>query len=146
MALAYARQGCLVIFCEPRFAPIKSSVQTQACVYVYQGPLEILSVIESPVVVGFTYNVFYAKYFKNPRVVYEFIDDLDVFPYDQDNLRQEHLHWCQNAEVVIATARNLHEQVRAIRPNVLLKSTRWIMLTMKRLDGRRERSLQNSKI
>lgn len=120
MALAYARQGCVVIFCEPRFSPIKDLEEVAPSVYVYQGPLELLKIINSPVLVVFTYNAHYAKDFKNPHVVYEYIDDLDVFPYEQENLLNEHLKWCREADVVIATARNLHEHISPLRPDVLL--------------------------
>jgi polysaccharide pyruvyl transferase CsaB len=120
MALAYARQGCLVIFCEPRFTPIKELEQVSSCVYVYQGPLELLKVINGPILVVFTYNAHYAKDFTNPHVVYEYIDDLDVFPYDQEKLQREHLIWCKEADVVVATARNLHDHVSPFRSDVLL--------------------------
>jgi glycosyltransferase involved in cell wall biosynthesis len=54
-------------------------------------------------------------------VIYEFIDDLDVFTVDdREQLGRDHDQLLSESAIVVATARRLWETVRAVRPDALL--------------------------
>jgi glycosyltransferase involved in cell wall biosynthesis len=122
LALAFARLGCLVFFCEPRYSaeytagfhPIAQRL------YVASVSSEIFHVIESPVVFFLSYSTFNLDGLCRPRCVYDYIDELAVFPEDRQVLEQNHQRLLGTATLVIATAERLWRQVVALRPDVLL--------------------------
>jgi GT2 family glycosyltransferase len=124
MALAFGRQNCLTIFCEWPLSQSAGFIQVAPLVSRYQGPFDTLFEHDwNPLVVVYSYNTDFAQEFKSPhRVLYEYIDDLDVFPYDQDELAAAHKYWVHNADLVIATAKDLYEEVAVDRSDVLLNA------------------------
>jgi glycosyltransferase involved in cell wall biosynthesis len=53
-------------------------------------------------------------------VIYEYIDDLEVFPHDLREMQRYHQIMCRDANIVVTTARKLYDQVKPIRPDALL--------------------------
>jgi hypothetical protein len=53
-------------------------------------------------------------------VVYEIIDELDVFPGDKALLQRNHPRLLQETDFVLVTADHLMEQVKQIRPDACL--------------------------
>lgn len=121
MASAFARLGCLVLYCEPNYSKSAAGIhQVEERLYRCQVPLGILDRVENPVAIVFTYNRSFISYLRQPRVVYEYIDDLEVFPYDQQELKRNHADLCRSATVVAATAERLLEEVQQVRPDAIL--------------------------
>ena len=56
----------------------------------------------------------------NPRCVYDYIDELEVFPGERKVLEQNHPHLLNTATLVTATAERLWRQVVASRSDALL--------------------------
>ncbi|HEX6304643.1 MAG TPA: glycosyltransferase [Anaerolineales bacterium] len=122
LAQAFARQGCVAFFCEPDdamtspqgFTPISDRL------YVANVPMDVLATLPSPVVFTLVYNQAYLSDFKDARVVYEYIDELEVFQGEIEDLRCIHEKSLAQADIVVATADRLYQQLRARREDVLL--------------------------
>ena len=89
-------------------------------VYLFQGSPNILRDLPALILWTFTYNYGYRDFFPTGvRVVYDWIDDLSVFPYDQGWLGALHARALSEADIVAAVARNLHADLLTVRPNAL---------------------------
>lgn len=75
--------------------------------------------LQHPILWTFSYNYGYRDYFFSARVVYDWIDDLTVFPDDQTWLGALHERALREADVVCEVARNPHETLLLDRPNGL---------------------------
>ncbi len=123
MALAFARQGCLTIYCEipnsTDFPPGFNKISERLYVYA-RAPLEVLRRIPSPAVIVLAYNQHDLENFSQPRVVYEYIDELNVLPGDLATLQRNHDAQVRDANVVVATADVLFQRLQATRPDAIL--------------------------
>ena len=123
LALALAKQNCLVFFCEPPNSPdfIGQISEVEKNLYVI-GPvsLDIFKGIASPVVFTLPYNRDDLAHFSTPRVVYEYIDELSVFPGESEVLQRNHAALVREADVVLATAENLYREIQPLRLDALL--------------------------
>ncbi len=123
LALALAKQNCLVFFCEPpnstdfvgQFSPVEKNLYVLGPV-----PLTIFERISSPVVFTLAYNRDDLQHFTAPRIVYEYIDELSVLPGNLDVLQRNHAALVRSADVVLATADNLYREIAPARPDALL--------------------------
>jgi GT2 family glycosyltransferase/glycosyltransferase involved in cell wall biosynthesis len=123
MALAMARQGCLVFFLEePTTGQFEGKFHRIAenLYIIGKGPLDIFRRVASPVVFTLAYNRSYLSCFTNPRVVYEYIDDLSVLLGDMKIMKRNHDELVKTADVVLATAGNLYQEIVPTRQNALL--------------------------
>jgi len=62
----------------------------------------------------------YLDLFPTARLIYEVIDELDVFPMACDAMEQDHIRLLLESDVVTATAAILHAKVQRIRPDAIL--------------------------
>jgi GT2 family glycosyltransferase len=122
LAQAFARQGCLSFFCEPAgsVAFNEGFHRMRDYLYIANVPIEVLGTIRSPIVFTLVYNQAYLSQFNSARVVYEFIDELAVFPGDIDDLRSIHEESLIAADLVVATADKLYQRIRHQRKDALL--------------------------
>lgn len=122
LALALARLGNLVFYPDPpvdkkRTLEIKEYIPN---LFLLNMDLEVLSKIRSPLVFTLCYNSFYLRYFQKPHIIYEYIDELSIFPGGLEANLAPHIEMLKKADVVLATAQRLHEQIKPIRPDALL--------------------------
>jgi glycosyltransferase involved in cell wall biosynthesis len=122
LALAFARSGCLVFFCEPPHsgAYAQGFHAITPGLYVANVPIASFQVIASPLVFVLSYNVFDIACLDRARCVYDYIDELDVFPGERQVLEQHHHHLLRTATLVLATAERLWQQVKDVRQDALL--------------------------
>jgi hypothetical protein len=122
LALALAGMGCLVFFCEPPWAhgPEGELECVAERLYVGKFVLAALREVASPVLFLLSYNVVDTDQLDRPRVVYELIDELDVFAGDQASIRRNHERLLATAPVVVATADRLWRRIARQRPDALL--------------------------
>jgi glycosyltransferase involved in cell wall biosynthesis len=66
-----------------------------------------------------TWNSGYALRFNNPRILYDYVDDINAFYGDHQEIANGHQFLLQNASYVLATARKLVDEVRLHRPDVI---------------------------
>jgi glycosyltransferase involved in cell wall biosynthesis/2-polyprenyl-3-methyl-5-hydroxy-6-metoxy-1,4-benzoquinol methylase len=121
LALALARQGALVLYVEPPHTARPAGLHALGeRLYLCHAPTETFRALRRPAVVVLSYNRASLAAFDAPRVVYDYIDDLDVFPGGRARLEDDHAALMRDAAVVLATADRLHRQVAAVRPDGLL--------------------------
>ena len=121
LALALARQGALVIYIQPRVRPELPEMEwKQEGMLLGNFPVEALAGLSQPLIYLLTWNRKFAHVFDRPRLIYDYVDDINVFEGDPQELLQEHRQLVASAELVLATALNLYQETQAIRPDVLL--------------------------
>ncbi len=121
LARALARRGFLVVFdCSNASDAVEGFSEVEPNLFLYRGAPERLHEIPSPIVWAFPYNFPAAEaYPAGARTVYDWIDDLEVFPYDRASLERNHERALKGASLVISVARRLHERAVASRPDAL---------------------------
>lgn len=121
LALALARQGAQVIYVQPQPRPGQPEFEwKQDGMLLGNFPVEALTALPQPLVYLLTWNRKYALAFDQPRLIYDYVDDINVFEGDLRELQREHRQLVASAELVLATALNLYEETRKVRPDVLL--------------------------
>jgi glycosyltransferase involved in cell wall biosynthesis len=121
LAREFARQGFVSIFdCSNAADDVKGFSEIEPNLLLYSGPQEVLHRLTDAVVWAFPYNFNLAEaYPESTRVVYDWIDDLEVFPYDKRFLKKNHARALGKATLVASVARRLHERARAARPDAI---------------------------
>jgi polysaccharide pyruvyl transferase CsaB len=122
LARAFAKAGWLAIFdCSNAQDQVDGFKEIEPNLFLFRGPAAVLAEIPAPLLWSFPYN--YAQrdtYPKDARVVYDWIDDLSVFPYDRKLLDENHERGLAEATVVASVARRLHEKALARRSDAIL--------------------------
>ncbi|HPW54399.1 MAG TPA: glycosyltransferase [Thermoanaerobaculaceae bacterium] len=122
MALALARAGCLVFFCEPSVGtPLEPGFHPIAeGLYVANVPVVTFRALDDPLVLTLAYHEADLAKLGLVRVVYEVIDELEVLPGDLAELQRAHVRMAATATVVTATAGRLLDKIRLLRPDAVL--------------------------
>lgn len=121
LARVFAKLGYAVVFdssnAEDRVDGFK---EIEPNLFLFRGPSSLLHEIPSPFLWAFPYNFHLADGYPQPATtVYDWIDDLDVFPYDRRLLEDNHARGLAEATVVASVARRLHERALRTRPDAL---------------------------
>ncbi len=120
LALALARQGALVFYLQPkpnRKQPPFSSIQSG--LYLCNVHVDTFSILSNPFIYLLTWNSDYAKCFNKPQMIYDYVDDIDVFYGDRDQIARGHEYLLRNARIVLATAEKLVEETKNYRSDVI---------------------------
>jgi len=120
LALSFAHEGALVIYPQPKpnfkHPPFQEIIKNLYLGNVVIGAFDIL---DSPIVYVLTWNSGYLPNFKTPRVLYDYVDDIDVFYGDQKQIAQGHESLIQDAEIVVVTAERLRLGLQERRPEAV---------------------------
>ena len=83
---------------------------------------DLLEMIPDPISVTYVYNFGWTKLLKDPAVVFEHIDELEVFTaaHRLSDLEGWYREAISGADLVVATAADLLDKVRAERPEAVL--------------------------
>lgn len=121
LARAWARAGYVAIYdCSGTNENLEGWRELEPNLFLYRGPQEALVQLSEVILWAFTYNLPYAQAFGDRAcLVYDWIDDLGVFPYDQGWLQKLHQQGLRDADVVVSVARRLHESARVVRPDAI---------------------------
>ena len=123
IARAFAREGYLVIFCTNniRYDNVKGFEKIEKNLYLLNNTAVLKEVSAGAIVIiSWAINKFYADRFKDSYMVYEYMDELKVFDGEPDDLQRDHDWLVANADLVVATADKLYEEVKTISRNALL--------------------------
>jgi hypothetical protein len=106
-----AQDGYVVVFdCSNAADEVDTLREVEPGLFLYRGPWEALAGLPKVTLWLFSYNYEYRDAFPpGTAVVYDWIDDLKVFPFDQRKLEALHARALREAHVVVAVARRLHE-------------------------------------
>ena len=115
------REGYVVVFdCTNAADDVDTLREVEPRLFLYKGPPSALADLPRATVWTFSYNYDYRDAFPaNVRVVYDWIDDLSVFPYDARKLAAMHARALRDADLVVSVARRLHDQAVRERPDAL---------------------------
>ena len=122
LARALGAMGHLVFFClhdydDPTGPQLREIAPN---VILSSVPLCAFDAVRAPIVFTMPYNGYEAAYFRHARVVYESVDVLEVFGGVRERLEREHQRLVREADLVVATADQLAEEIVGTRPDVLL--------------------------
>ena len=121
LARSFAKKGYLVFFCtEAPIDDLEGFREVNHLLYLANCPPAVFDLLKRPIIFTLPYNREYLFQLRQPIVVYEVIDDLDVFPGDKAQLQKNHDILLKEADVVLVTADRLMEQVKPIRSDALL--------------------------
>lgn len=120
-ARVLAQDGYTVVFdCSNNQDDVALLKEIEPRLFLFKGEAELLANLHNPVLWTFTYNYAYRDRFpRDIPVIYDWIDDLSVFPFDQIQLAQLHARAIKEATVVASVARNLHENALKERPDAI---------------------------
>lgn len=123
LALSLSKLGNLVFYCQPVGVNSNHHIQQiNSNLFLANVPMEAFSHIENPVVIALSYNRKWINYFSKPRIVYDYIDELEVFKdtLSMPSLKRNHEFYIKHASFVVATAENLYEKLLRHRKDALL--------------------------
>jgi hypothetical protein len=77
---------------------------------------------ESPLIlwISWTPNIICKEFLHKSRLLYDYIDELDVFAYYCALMENDHKKLIRASDVIVASADNLHSAVSKVRPDVVL--------------------------
>lgn len=121
LARVFARLGHVAIFDSSNAADrVDGFREIEPNLFLFSGSPELLHEVPSPLLWSFPYNFHLADGYPPPRrTVYDWIDDLSVFPQDRALLERNHARALAEATLVASVARRLHEEARKVRPDAL---------------------------
>lgn len=127
MALAFARLGYLVFYGIDHINNEGVMGLHWAAPRIYLtaipwGMTDLLEMIRDPISVSYVYNFAFTKHLKDPRVIFEHIDELEVFTaaHRLDDLEDWYDEAIIGADVVAGSARDLVSKVSDARPGAVL--------------------------
>lgn len=121
LARVLAQDGYVVVFdCGNSGDNVSLIQEIEPRLYLFKGKPELLQGLYKPILWTFTYNYDYRDNFPaDTPVIYDWIDDLAVFHYDQAMLRKLHARAMKEATLVAASARKLYESALQERHDAL---------------------------
>ena len=121
LARVFARLGFVAIFdCSNAADRVDGFREIEPNLFLFSGSPQLLAETPSPLLWTFPYNFHLADAYPRPvRTVYDWIDDLSVFPQERALLERNHARGLAEATLVAAVARRLFEEAKAARPDAL---------------------------
>ncbi|MFP6665571.1 MAG: glycosyltransferase [Deltaproteobacteria bacterium] len=122
LALALGRLGHLVFFCLHDYDAKDGPGLQQVAQGVHLSSLPLCAFDETrgARVFALPYNAYETAYFPHSTIIYESIDEIEVFGGNPTRLRREHSRMVREADIVIATADRLLDGLKATRSDALL--------------------------
>ena len=120
LARAFARAGCAVVFeldqaSETSSPPLR---RVEPGLFVSARDSPEVRTVPNRIYWAFAYNVPGDRTLSGARLVYDAIDDLDVFPQPRSTLRANQSRALARADAVFAVSHALLEELRGTRPDV----------------------------
>ena len=121
LARAFARAGYVAVFDSTHSHDgVEGFQEIEPGVFLYGGPHEVLGRLPSATLWTFPYNFHLREHHPRDRpIVYDWIDDLSVFPHEPALLERNHRAALAQATVVASVARTLDAEARRLRPDAL---------------------------
>lgn len=122
LATALARQGALVFYIEPETSGRSPGFhRVEPRLFLSKVPNRVFEIVDRPLIYLLTWNRGHLDDFPEARVLYDFVDDLQVFYVDDfETLQRDHERLLRESELVLTTAKRLHQQVLRVRQDAVL--------------------------
>ncbi len=121
LAQTFARQGYVAIF-DSRGSQdgVNGFEEIEHNLFLFDGAERLLHEIPEPLLWTLPYNFDRADNFPDvSRRVYDWIDDLAVFPYEREFLERNHQRALREAALIASVAAPLHRQALQHRPDAI---------------------------
>lgn len=103
-----------------RFDNVKGFEEIGENLYL-TNQMEVLKDIKDPILyVTWAANSFYMKRYKAKTVIYDFVDDLEMFPLIGDKIYKCHDEFLEKADIILVTATRLIDKIKDRRPDAVL--------------------------
>jgi glycosyltransferase involved in cell wall biosynthesis len=123
LALALARQGALVFYCQPKVSRNKSPlIQISEGLYLSNIPVIAYSDIAQLYIYLLTWNCDYASVFDHPCIIYDYVDEIETFYGDHAQMAIDHAQLIQKSHLILTTAKRLFEEIVPARPDAVRTS------------------------
>jgi hypothetical protein len=120
LALALAKQGALVFYVQPKPDRKQQPFQlVRERLYLCPVHVDTFQILPEPLVYLLTWNSDYASRFNHPRILYDYVDEINAFYGDHQKIVRGHQYLLTNATYLLATARKLIDEVHLHRPDVI---------------------------
>ena len=120
MALALAKRGALIFYIQPKPDHKKQPFQlVRERLYLCHVHVDTFQILSNPLIYLLTWNSRCASQFIRPKIIYDYVDDINAFYGDHQKIVKGHQYLLQNANYILATARKLVDEVRLLRPDVI---------------------------
>jgi len=121
LAREFARRGFVSIFDSSNsYDDVSGFKEIETNLFLFRGEDALLREIPDPILWACTFNFDRRdSYPASTPTVYDWIDELSVFPYERRFLETNHTRALREANLVLSVARRLHEQAIALRPDAL---------------------------
>ena len=120
LALALAEEGALVFYIQPKpdrkEPPFKLITDR---LYLCNVHVDTFRLLTNPIIYLLTWNSDYASSFSDPQIIYDFVDDINVFYGDHDEIIKGHQFLLENSAIVLATAAKLVEEALKHRKDII---------------------------
>lgn len=122
LAMALARLNVLLFYVDPSPKPGETGfLKLQDRIYISRVDRDIFTDLENFTSYVLSWNKSWTERLRPARILYDFIDDLDVFGVaDPEKLKRDHETLLREATVVSATADLLWREVSATRKDAIL--------------------------
>jgi glycosyltransferase involved in cell wall biosynthesis len=121
LAQAFASQGALVFYLQPIKSYQAAGIETiQDNLHLCNLSAGAFYFLDRPLIYLLTWNSKYRSAFNHPRIIYDYVDELEAFEGSQAQIARQHQRLLRQADWVVATAIRLYQQVLPIRSDVLL--------------------------
>jgi glycosyltransferase involved in cell wall biosynthesis len=121
IAKALSDSGNLVFYVEPETSKdFEGFNQLTDNFILCHVPMQTFDVFHNPFVMTMTWNYPFTLQIPQARLIYDFLDHLQVFSGNQRKLSKQHNLLLKSAAIVLATSPELYEQVKLVRPDVVL--------------------------
>jgi len=120
LAIALAKQGALVFYVQPK--PDRKQQPFQLIrerLYLCPVHVDTFQILSDALIYLLTWNSDYASRFNHPRILYDYVDDINAFYGDHQKIVKGHQYLLNNASYILATARKLVDEVRLHRTDVI---------------------------
>jgi glycosyltransferase involved in cell wall biosynthesis len=120
LALAFAKQGALVFYVEPKPDHSKQPFQLiSERLYLCPVHIDTFKSLSNPIIYLLPWNKRYNSRLNHPRILYDYLDDLNAFYGNRRKIIDNHHYYLENADYVLATARKLVQEVQPLRDDVI---------------------------
>ncbi len=121
LARVFARKGHVAIFDGSNVGDrVEGFQEIEPNLFLFGGDGAVLHEVPSPLIWALPYNFPLAgAYPRGSRIVYDWIDDLSVFPIGRRTLARNHARALRDASLVVAVSRRLHDEALRTRKDAL---------------------------
>ncbi len=123
LAISFANHGYIFFYCTGNYNVdnVHGFKKIRDYLYLCNVPMEVFRLLKKPIyLISYTPNKVYIPIFNSPFIIYDHIDELEVFYNFNKKMEDDHQELLREADIVIATAKRLLEKDKNVREDVIL--------------------------